>query len=320
METAVSSGLPYRLHRLELVRTQPDREWIKAVGGCAEVRQIRDNRGSDPTRVAAEPLDIIMEACNSMLLENRVALITGGTNGIGRASAERFAEEGAKVVICGRNDERGQDVVRTIEENGGEALYLRIDVGQMSGIKNLIDATYDRFGKLDVIFSNAGIYGMKGSAVDITEEDFDRVLSVNLKAAWMLAHNAFPRMLGDGGGVMIICGSPHSKRGYANYCAYQTTKGGLAALTRSLGADFAPDIRVNCLIPGAFITGLWDDVPRETIDMSAKFCIMQRNGELREIADAALFLASDMSSFMTGADLVVDGGLINIINKYKKKE
>ena len=109
---------------------------------------------------------------------------------------------------------------------------------------------------------------------------------------------------------MILCGSVHSKRGYANYCAYQTTKGGLLSLTRSLAADFAPKIRVNCLLPGAFITGLWDDVPPDVIEHSAKFCAMQRNGKLSEIADAALFLASDMSSFMTGTDLLVDGGLI----------
>ena len=254
-----------------------------------------------------------------MMLANKVALITGGTNGIGRAAAERFAKEGARVVVCGRNEDRGKETEAAIRKAGGEALYVATDVGLMKDVKRLVDAAYDTYGKIDIIFSNAGIYGMRGSAVDITEEDWDRVLAVNLKAAWMLAHCAFPRMLEAGGGVMLICGSVHSKRGYANYCAYQTTKGGLLSLTRSLAADFAPDIRVNCLLPGAFITGLWDDVPQETIEHSAKFCAMQRNGKLREIADAALFLASDMSSFVTGTELLVDGGLTSIIRKYQQK-
>ncbi len=255
-----------------------------------------------------------------MLLENKVALITGGTNGIGRASAESFAREGAKVVFCGRNEERGHEVEQGIREAGGEALFVKVDVGKMADVQTLVDAALRKFDRIDVIFSNAGIYGMRGSATDITEEDWDRVIGVNLKAAWMLAHCAFPRMLKDGGGVMIICGSVHSKRGYAGYCAYQTTKGGLLSLTRSLAADFCPKIRVNCLLPGAFITGLWDDVPPDVREHSAKFCPMQRNGDLREIADAALFLASDMSSYMTGTELLVDGGLISIIQKYKKKE
>jgi len=257
---------------------------------------------------------------NKLLLENKVALITGGSNGIGRASAELFAEEGAKVVFCGRNEQRGREAEEAIKNAGGDALFVQVDVAQVSEIQRLVDITYDTYGKINVIFGNAGIYGMKGSAVDITEEDWDRVIGTNLKHVWALAHCGFPRMLEAGGGVMIVCGSPHSKRGYANYCAYQSTKGGLASLTRSLAADFSPKIRVNCLIPGAFLTGLWDDVPKDVIDMSAKFCIMERNGELHECASAALFLASDMSSFMTGADLVVDGGLINVIKKYKKKE
>ena len=253
-----------------------------------------------------------------MLLKNKVALITGGTNGIGRASAERFAGEGARVVVCGRNEDRGRDTEATIRQSGGDALFIKADVGLMDDVRRLVDTTFDTYGQIDVIFSNAGIYGMRGSAVDINEEDWDRVLAVNLKAAWMLAHCAFPRMLEAGGGVMLLCGSVHSKRGYANYCAYQTTKGGLLSLTRSLAADFAPEIRVNCLLPGAFITGLWDDVPPDVIQQGAKFCAMQRNGRLSEIADAALFLASDMSSFMTGTELLVDGGLISIIRKYQQ--
>ena len=253
-----------------------------------------------------------------MLLKDKVALITGATSGIGRASAELFAREGARVVLVGRNEERGREVEETIRKEGGDALFVGADVGYMEQVRHMVETAKQHYGRLDIVFSNAGIYGMKGSAIEITEEDWDRVIAVNLKAAWMVAHCAVPDMLKQGGGVIIIDGSVHSKRGYANYCAYQVTKGGLLSLTRSLAADFAPTIRVNCLLPGAFITGLWEDVPESVREMSAKFCPMQRNGDLSEIAKAALFLASDMSSYMTGAELLVDGGLISIIQKYRR--
>ena len=253
-----------------------------------------------------------------MLLKNKVALITGATSGIGRASAELFAKEGAQVVVGGRNEERGREVEEKIRNEGGDALFVKADVGYMDEVHRMVEIGKKQYGRLDILFSNAGIYGMKGSAVEITEEDWDRVIAVNLKAAWMLAHCAIPDMLKQGGGVVILDGSVHSKRGYANYCAYQVTKGGLLSLTRSLAADFAPTIRVNCLLPGAFITGLWDDVPESVRRLSAQFCPMRRNGDLSEIAQAALFLASDMSSYMTGGELVVDGGLISIIQKYQR--
>lgn len=250
-----------------------------------------------------------------MLLKDRVALITGGASGIGRQGAVTFAREGASVVLVDINESAGQAAATDI---GDQAMFVKADVAKMDDVRHAVEEAEKRFGRLDIVHSNAGIYGMTGSAIDITEEDWDRVISVNLKAAWMLAHCAIPGMLDRGSGVFILTGSVHSIRGYRNYCAYQTTKGGLLSLTRSLAADFAPHVRVNCLLPGPVVTGLWDDVPEEVRQASADFSPLKRNADLEEMGNALLFLASDMSSFMTGAELVVDGGLTAIIDKYKK--
>ena len=253
-----------------------------------------------------------------MLLKEKVALVTGAASGIGRSTAQLFAQEGARVVLVDLNASGGQHAADRILEKKGDAAFVQGDVGKMKDIRKIVDFTVNQYGHLDIIHSNAGIYGMKGSAIDITEEDWDRTLAVNLKAAWMLAHCGIPIMLKQGGGVIVITGSVHSVRGYAGYCAYQTSKGGLLSLTRSLAADFAPTIRVNCVLPGAVITGLWDDVPEDVREQSAQFCALQRNADLNEISQTILFLASDMSSYVTGSQLVVDGGLTSIIRKYVK--
>ena len=251
-----------------------------------------------------------------MLLAEKVALITGASSGIGRASAQLLAREGARVVLADVNQEGGEEAVDQILQAGSKAAFVRTDVGKMSEVHAMVEFALKHYGRLDIIHSNAGVYGMKGSAVEITGEDWDRTLAVNLKAAWMIAHCAIPVMLDQGGGVMVITGSVHSVRGYAGYCAYQASKGGLLSLTRSLAADFAPSVRVNCILPGAVITGLRADVPEKVREQSGRFCALQRNAKLEEVAQAILFLASDMSSYMTGEQLVVDGGLTSIIRKY----
>ena len=176
----------------------------------------------------------------------------------------------------------------------------------------MVKFAYDRYGRVNVVYSNAG-YTPRGRAEEIDEADWDRMQDVCLKATWMIAHHAAPRMLADGGGAFIVTGSVHSIRGYASHVAYQAAKGGVLALTRAMAADYAPTIRVNAILPGAVDTGIAGPITPERREQIAGMCALNRFGQPEDIAQVALFLASDMSSYMTGAHIVVDGGLSSIM-------
>lgn len=246
------------------------------------------------------------------MLQDKVALITGAASGIGRATAELFAREGAKVVLADVSEATGEQAAEGIRAEGGDAIFKRTDVGKMSEVQALVQTTVDHYGGLDIIHSNAAAF-VEGDAVEISEADWDFTLAVCLKATWMLAHHGVPHMLKGGGGAIVITGSVHSLVGYARYTAYQASKGGLLALTRAMAADFAPTIRVNAILPGAVMTGLSAHLTEAERQRSANMCSLKRNGMPEDIAKVALFLASDMSSYMTGTHLVVDGGLSSII-------
>ncbi len=246
------------------------------------------------------------------LLADKVALITGAASGIGRATAQLFAQEGARIVAVDINETAGQETVNAIRETSGEAIFIGGDVGRLEEVEALVQAGFDQYGRLDIVHSNAAAYVM-GQATEISEDDWERTLAVCLKATWMLARCAIPVMLAQGAGVIVITGSVHALQGYANYTAYQAAKGGLLALTRALAADYAPNIRVNTILPGAVVTGLWDTISEADRAKIAQMCPLKRNGRPEEIAQAALFLASDMSSYMTGSHVVVDGGLSSIV-------
>lgn len=247
-----------------------------------------------------------------MLLKDKVALITGGASGIGRATAQLFAREGAQVLVVDLNEAGGRETVETIRSASGEASFVQADVGNNEQVQSMVRTALRQYGRVDILHSNAAAYKV-GPAHEISEADWDRTLDVCLKATWMLAKEVVPIMLDHGAGVIVITGSVHAIRGYPRHTAYQAAKGGLLALTRALAADYAPKIRVNTILPGAVVTGLWEGIPESEREKIAQMCALRRNGRPEDIAQAALFLASDMSAYMTGSFLVVDGGLASIV-------
>ena len=245
---------------------------------------------------------------DKFMLPNKVAVITGAASGIGRATAQLFAREGARVVVSDITDDTGQAVVDGIQAEGGDAIYVHADVGHMADCEKLIQTAQSHYGRIDILHSNTGTH-RRGTATEITEADWDWSLNICLKSAWMLAHHALPGMLAQGGGVIILTGSVHALWGYAGYAAYEAAKGGLLAMTHSLAVDFAPTVRVNTILPGAVVSGQWTGVGEAEMQKVADCCALKRNAQPEEIAQVALFLASPMSSFMTGSSIVVDGGL-----------
>jgi NAD(P)-dependent dehydrogenase (short-subunit alcohol dehydrogenase family) len=216
------------------------------------------------------------------------------------------------VVLADIDDAGGVEVAKRIRAASQHAFFFHADVGQMRQVEALVDTAFQRYGRIDIVHSNAAA-AKAAPAAELSEEEWDWTQAVCLKATWMIARAAVPRMLSQGGGVFVITGSVHAIRGYTRHAAYQAAKGGLLALTRSLAADYGPTIRVNIILPGMIETPVWDGVPESERQKLAQRCPLKRNGSPEDIAKVALFLASDMSSYMTGTALVVDGGLTAVI-------
>jgi len=249
-----------------------------------------------------------------MRLEGKVALITGGTSGIGSATAERFAVEGAMVAIIGRNTERGEQVVETIVAKGGEALFVRADVRFADQCRNAVEQTLERFGKIDVLFNNAGVFHPK-TIPECTEEEWDETIDSSLKGAFLMSKYVLPSMIRQGSGSIIHTSSGWGILGGNDAAAYCAAKGGLVVMAKAMALDHGPDgIRVNCVCPGDVLTPmLHDDAAKRGMSWTdyaagANERPLGRIGTVEEIASAVLFLACDESSFVTGEALVVDGG------------
>jgi NAD(P)-dependent dehydrogenase (short-subunit alcohol dehydrogenase family) len=254
-----------------------------------------------------------------MRLENKVALITGAGSGIGRETALLFAREGARVVVVDMNDAGGRETVAMIAEAAGPsnpppAVFVRADVSRAADCEHMIREAEQTFGRLNVLFNNAGIMdGRDDDAVSTTEDVWDRTLAVNLKGVFLGCKFGIPALRRAGGGSIINTASFVAHLGAATpQIAYTASKGGVLALTRELAVIHAREnIRVNALCPGPLQTELLMKV----LDTDAKrarrlvHIPMGRFGQAKEIAQAALFLASDESSFVTGTDFLVDGGI-----------
>ncbi len=247
-------------------------------------------------------------------LEGKVAVVTGGGSGIGKATAELFAAEGAKVVVADVSEAAGVQVAGSIVETGGEAVAIAADVSDSRELDAACDAAVESFGGLNVMFNNAGIFPADdGGVLDTPEATWDRVMEINLKGVWLGCRAAIPRMEASGGGAIVNVASFVALVGAATaQVAYTASKGGVLALTREVAVEYARRrIRVNAICPGPIETPLLAELLANPARRERRLVHipMGRFGRGEEIARAVLFLASDESSFMTGSALVVDGGI-----------
>lgn len=249
-----------------------------------------------------------------MRLENKVALITGGASGMGEATAILFAREKAKVVITDINSVKGEQVAKKIKEEGGNCIFVEADVSKTADVKRMIDVTISRYKKLDILFNNAGIPIIKINFEEIEEDQWDKIMNVNLKSMFLCSKYAVPLMKKQGGGVIINTASIGGVRPRGGHLPYSVSKGAAIVLTRSLALELAHyNIRVNCISPVGTDTPLWRNfTPDADFRQKKKQVIatipLGRLGEPKDVAYAALFLSSDESSMITGINLGVDGG------------
>lgn len=258
-----------------------------------------------------------------MLLQGKVAVITGSTSGIGRAGAIAFAQEGASVIICGRNKQRGGEVVELIKKQGGQAHFVAADMLVAGDIERLVKAAVDAFGRLDIFWHNAGIVE-PDDVETISPETYDKMMTTHLKAAVFGVKAALPMIRKAGGGAILFTSSVAGLKQSGYSLTYSLAKSGLVMLTRKLAVDLARDkIRVNCLCPGRVKTGMRPEIsqerakalgitPEEWEKRDKKRIPLGRFITEQEVADAALFLVSDKASGITGVALPVDGGFLAV--------
>lgn len=248
------------------------------------------------------------------LLEGKVALVTGGSSGIGRAAAQLFVRDGARVVIADVDTEGGQETVQIVKETGGSALFLKTDVSKASEVEALINKAVETFGRLDCAFNNAGIGEIEGRTHLFPEEKWDRIIDINLKGVWLCMKYEITQMLKQGGGAIVNTSSAAGLIGTVFHPVYSASKHGVVGLTKSIALQYARDgIRVNAICPGAVRTPMVEKAisansKYERANLEAE--PVGRMAEPREIAEAAVWLCSGAASFVTGHAMAVDGGMV----------
>ena len=248
------------------------------------------------------------------LLQGKIALVTGGGSGIGRATALRLAGEGAKVIVADYIPEGGERTVRMIKEAGGEASFVSADVSIAREVEAMVSETMKRYGRIDCAFNNAGIEGKMANTAECSEEVFDRVIAINLKGVWLCMKYELQQMLKQGGGSIVNTASIAGLVGFEGLPAYNASKGGVIQLTRTAALEFATkNIRVNCVCPGVIRTPmverLLDNHGFSEQELTSGEPV-GRMGKPEEIAEGVLWLLSDASSFVTGHPLVIDGAWV----------
>ena len=248
---------------------------------------------------------------NNKTFSGKVALVTGGTSGIGKATAIAFAGAGAKVVLTGRREKEGAQVVAEIKKLGGDASFARADIAKDADVKAMVKFAVDKFGKIDIAFNNAGVE-WKGPLDQATEAEYRRVFDINVWGVLNSMRHEIPIMLKNGGGAIVNTSSVVGHVGFPQSSVYIASKHAVEGITKSVALEFAKqNIRVNAVAPGPIVTEMWDRFAVGGMaDQITSIIPAGRVGASEEIAAAVLYLASDAATFTTGTSLVVDGGLI----------
>ncbi|CAM3560914.1 SDR family NAD(P)-dependent oxidoreductase [Marinicrinis lubricantis] len=250
-------------------------------------------------------------------LNDKVVLITGSGSGIGQATANLFGQEGAKVIVNDLDEQKGKETVSTIREQGGEAIFIQADVTDPESVQQLVKQSLEAYGRIDVLFNNAGISGV-GAIHEVEPDAWDRVMLVNIRGVYLASKYVIPHMMERQSGNIINMSSCIAEIGLARRASYSATKGAVLALTKSMQVDYAPyNIRVNALLPGTILTPFVENYLRNSYDDPEEglksIKSRQLSGDLgrpEDVAKAALFLASDESKFMMGSPLYIDGGVV----------
>ena len=248
-------------------------------------------------------------------LNNKVAIITGGSSGIGRQTALRFAREGASVAIADRNRRMGEETLRLVEEAGGDALFVPVDVADPAQVGRMVERTVERFGRVDVLVNAAAILIRTPPLAEVEERDWDLMMDVNLKGLFFSCKYAIPAMLDSGGGSIVNIASMAGLRGYGMSLPYAVTKAGVIHLTTTAAAQYTHlGVRVNVIAPGSVDTPQFrgSTASSEAVRERASQHPMGRVGTPDEIANVIVFLASDEASYVSGSLFVVDGGLASV--------
>jgi NAD(P)-dependent dehydrogenase (short-subunit alcohol dehydrogenase family) len=260
----------------------------------------------------AQDLALLQTTIMDKIFENQVALVTGGSFGIGQATAIAFAQRGAKVVVADWIKDEAEVTLKKIKEAGSEGVYVQCDVSKTADVKTLIDQTIATYGRLDYAFNNAGIEGLMANTHECTEENWDKTLGINLKGVWLCMKHELTQMLNQGKGVIVNCASVAGLTGFKGLPAYVVSKHGLVGLTKTAALEYAPSgIRVNAVCPGVIHTAMIDRVTGHDKEVEKQYTAMEpigRMGEPKEVAEAVVWLCSDAASFVTGHAMAVDGG------------
>lgn len=242
----------------------------------------------------------------------KVALVTGGASGIGRAAALGFAREGARVAVADVDEPGGEETARLVAADGGDAVFTRTDVSRAADVQTMVAVALQTYGRLDFAFNNAGVLGSGAAMIDFTEDDWDEVMGVNLKGVWLCMKHEIPAMIQSGGGAIVNVSSVAGLVGSQHSPAYAASKHGVVGLSKTAALQYAPhNIRVNCICPAAVSSPMLETLVTRNPQVGAKLKASQPNGRFAspaEIAEVAVWLCSDEASFVTGAALPVDGG------------
>jgi NAD(P)-dependent dehydrogenase (short-subunit alcohol dehydrogenase family) len=247
-------------------------------------------------------------------MKDKIALVTGGSSGIGRATALAFAREGAKVAVADLNAIGGQETVSSIKDAGGEACFIEADMGQAASVEAMVQKTVETFGRLDYSHNNAGVEGPLTRTAELEEDQWDHVIRINLTGVWLCMKYEIPQMLQQGSGAIVNTSSSGGLIGAERFPAYVASKHGVVGLTKTAALEYAKSgIRVNAVCPGVIETSMVERVTGNRPDVLKKMIAAEplgRSGQPEEIADAVVWLCSDAASFVTGHAMAADGGAV----------